>query len=356
MTAIMRTLRTRYVPIFAVLLAALMILCPLISTRSEIPPAACYVPGSDEESVRVTEKLAALGYVTVSSADELLTGVSRGRYDCGVILSDDLGGRIRAGETESLGTFVSSPLSAKPDLSRDAAAAILYAEAAPYLSAAFLDGTGTTADDVNEHYRAMMDEGHRFTLDLVTVDGAEIPESGKIALVRGALALLVFAAAMFSASRMRASNASSLADRVGVRAVVFRVLLPETLIRALLWIIGALVGLGIARLFGLSTDVPLYAAALYILAVTFFGVIAACLLGRILPLVTFFAVLASLAVCPIYTDLTLTLAWMRPLRLLFPPYWLWFAADHPLWAAVGAVILAAITGAVLVWDLRRRAK
>lgn len=343
-TAFCRVMRTGYFPVLAVLLAVMLFLLPMIGSRGEAP-AAFFVPGHDEVSVRIAGKLTELGYTAAGSEEELKKGVSGGRYDCGVILDPDPAGLISRGETEKLGTFVVSPLSARPDLSRDAAAAVLYAEVAPYLSAGLLEGSGITADEVTERYRERMEEGYRFVFDLVTVDGKEAETAGGPDFTGGAAALFLFAALMFSSARMLSDDAAALTERIGKRAVWFRVLLPEMTVRAGLLILAA----------AFSRGLPFAGIAVYILLLTFFGASAALILGRTLPLFSFFVVLASLAVCPVYTDLTLVLPWLRTVRCVFPTYWLWLASDHPaVMAAAAAVFFAVSTALFLLAGCRKR--
>ncbi|MGN1002309.1 MAG: hypothetical protein ACI4PC_06015 [Oscillospiraceae bacterium] len=340
--------RTFKKPAFSALLllcALAVFLASLSGAAGEQPPAGvCDLDGSPE-SQRMVDWLLENGYQLYDDPAEMRALVETGELDGALVLPEGLSRRIRAGELEGALPFLVSPASYAPELYRSHAAAALFREAAPYVTAAAFAGTSVTEEEVLDEYFALFESGYAFAFQVTAENGTAIPDSARSrALVMGAAAVLLCALLLTAPAEELSGDFPGLLCRLGAKTALTKVLLPSLAVRALCAFAAAALGLLAGYLAGgggyclaLLFPVFLYTGLLGAAGV----LLAAALPGKgagrlLLPLV----LMASLALCPIFTDVTLLIPALGPVRWLLPCYWLWLIAERPLvWLAVTAAAL-----------------
>ncbi len=322
--ALKRLLTTPWFPVFL----ALVLFAPFFAQRAagnvSVPAPVYAVNGTeDDDAARIAAYLEEAGFLRVSSADTVREAVAAGKADAGVILPGSIFARLRDSDTEHTVTYVRSPNSLLPDLWQEHAAAALFTVYAPYIMADALDGSGLSEEEILAAFYARMDEGKLFSFEIENEKGKMDPLSDRQdRFFLGIISLLLFAAVFYAAAEPLWDETRALAARIGRKDAVLRLLLPGAVMRCgLLWLAAAGTALLCSRP---SFLLPLFG---YILALLVFGLVLKMLPGQNWQgLLCLFLLLIALAVCPIYTDLSLILPFIAKIRAFLPPYWLWILA------------------------------
>ena len=311
-------------PLFLCLLLAsalLPVLFSRVSEQIEPLPAAYVCEGTpDADAARLCAYLKDSGFVQLESEDALYAAVERGACDAGIAIPAGLSEKLSAGEYQGVLRFIKSPTTLLGDLWQEHAASALFAVYAPYITeASFPEGTFTREEVFEEYYR-MMDEGVLFHFELSTEEGALIPETDrKERFFTGALAILLYIAAFFGSAMPLMKTCRQMQPRLGWRRCLLTLLLPGLLLRMILLYLAAAAAC-------LAAEMPalLAPSALYLLLITLLHTAALFLPGRHWqPVAVMLLAAAAVALCPIYTDLSLLLPPLGVIRLFCPPYWLW---------------------------------
>ena len=140
---------------------------------------------------------------------------------------------------------------------------------------------------------------------------------------------MIFAVMSHSCCGLIGADFRLLAKRIGGKRMLVSSVIPDLAVR----VIGvALVCGGACALSsavgGVFSLRLLLAIVLYTVTAAVFSFAAAIVLRTParLQLLSFFVILASLVLCPIYLDVSLFLPWVGYLRTVIPTYWLWIFA------------------------------
>ena len=359
--AFRRTLRARGFLMLLILCAAAVFLSSLQGSAGQTPPAGvCDLSGS-ELSRRVTDWLTDNGFVLCSSPEEAEALVSRGELNCALILPTDLETLVRECRLEGQIPFLTSPTSYAPELYRNAAAAALFRERAPYLTAEALSHTEISGADALARYWEMFQQGAPFSFQIATAEGAPLPLNGsERALTMGGLAILLMAALLTGFADLTEGSFPEMAARLGSGTAIRSVLLPQLAARAFLAAAAGVIGLAAGSLAGSAHCSALIVPTLiYVLVLTDAALLLAALLPRRHHSFVLLSLLlpAALALCPIFWDLSLFSPLSGALRAVVPACWLWSVADHPLpWLVCGVIALPLSVGAPVLRLQRRMSR
>lgn len=354
--ALKRWLRQPGFVLILLLSAAAVFLTSLPWAAGRITPAGVCDLEKSTQSRRVTDFLLDNGFREFDDAAAMEEAVARGELDCCVVLPDGLSARIASGEMEGAVRFVSSPTSFTPGLYRSLAASALFKERAPYVTAQALAQSGITGEQVLERYFSMFETGLSFSFEVRSASGAASSEGpGSASLVMCAVSLLLMALLISGAGELTNQNTCAICGRIGLTPWLYRVLLPGLLARAVpaaAAVSAALLAAGFhgcTRAFSLILPAWIYCLLMSAFAVFLLAVLPkARHLSVVLPLL----IVASLAFCPVFVDLSMFSSVLAAVRLLLPGYWFWLIAENPVpWLLSAALALPA---ALLLFSLRCR--
>ena len=341
--ALRRVLRPLGLPCLLLLCAAAILLTALWTPSSPPPSGLCDLSGS-EASSRIAALLAEEGWQQLSSPEELAGAVRRGELTCGLILPADLEGRMAAGDLSGAFPFLSSPTSYAPDRELDLAAAAIFREYAPVLTAAALSHTSITPSQAEERYRSMLAEGEAFLFELRTEDGQLLSSAHTHGPTLGAVALLLLAALFSGIASLTESALSGPGLRLTPKQAVLALLLPGGGAIALFAAAVTAAALLCAWLAGASFALSLLPGAMiYILLLSALALLLTALLSRRqMAVLTALILPAALALCPIFTDPALLSPFLGGVRQVLPPQWLWSVREAPLpWLAASVLLIPA---------------
>lgn len=311
-------------PWFSVFLL-LVLIAPVFARRAAADvavPSPVYAVSeeADADAARLSALLDEAGFVRRESAEAVYEAVAAGDADAGLILPGRLSASLREGSTGSLIRFIKSPNALLPDLWQEHAAAALFSVYAPYIMADALDGSGLSEEEILHAYYENIGAGTLFSFEILNEKGrVNAFTDRQERFFTGAISLLLFASVFYVAAEPLYDETRRLAARTGKKKAVQNLLLPGALVRSLLfWLAASAAALICGR-----PDIVL-PLLLYILLLLIFGLILKALPGQNWQgLFCLFLLLTSLAVCPIYTDLSLIIPLLARLRVFLPPYWLW---------------------------------
>ena len=295
----------------------------LDGAQGEYPPAGVCGGDSSAARHRIVSYLTDNGFVLFDDEEEMLRRVERGALDCAVVLPDDLSRRLAAGEMNGCARFITSPLSLIPERHRSHASAVLFREYAPYIAASALAEAGIAQEELLAEYEKMFAGGYAFSFEITTMDGVYHPENTENTLVMGAAPLLMFALLLGIGT---ADGQTGILRRLGIKKMLLSVVLPQELVYAALVAAAGSVGLALAG--EVRWIAPLWIYALLLCAVRI--LLAAFAEERERRILVAVVLLLSLALCPVFVDLTLLAPALGALRCIIAPYWFWLALRAPL--------------------------
>ncbi len=334
-----RVLGSRAFVIMLAVYAAAIFAASLPGAAGSAPPAGVYCADDSAAAGRIVSYLTENGFILCDNEDSLRTQVEQGELDCGIILPDGLFRMIEAGDTGGCVTVVAGPLSLVPQLYQSHAAAALYKECAPYIAARQLEEL--PGEELLEEYERRFESGYVFSFELLTVDGAALREINEPTLMMAAAALLLFALLIGTGAD---TVGRDLLLRIGVSRALWTVLLPGVLARGFLAAAAGSIGLLLAGEPELIAPLAAYTTVLCALVI---------LLAAVMPeqhdrhILLAVLLIASLALCPVFGDITVFSPLLQKVRWLLPPWWFYSAAEHwSAWAAAGGIGMAVACGAV----------
>ena len=331
----------------------LLLVAPVVALRistAETPPlAGFYLPEDAESADRIRDHLQNNGFIEVHDPETLLEQVSLGKLDCGAIFPEDLSTRISRGQLQESVQFYKAPSSFSPDLYKNHIAAILFREYVPYICAEAFADTEVTQERVLSEYEDMFARGHVFSFDVVVFREKAEGQTGNHNMAIGTAAILTFAALFALAAETVHRGLTQLLPRLGLWRSITRVLLPETVVNLLLAAVFAGGGLSLAGLTEYWLPTAVYCVGVWGCGLALYGILwSAKRIYVLLPVM----VIAAVALCPIYTDLSVLLPWLERVRLAIPVYWLWcIPGALGLWTAIS---LAIFLGGIGLITLRCR--
>ena len=351
--ALRRTLRARSFLLLLLMCMVGVFFSALDGAGGSTPPGGICSLSGGECAARITDTLVEQGFRLCSGPEQMEELVRSGELNCGVILPADLDALIQKGLPDGAVRFLTAPTSYAPQQQRNLAAAALFRECAPYLTAEALAHTDVSREQVLERYWAMFEQGALFTFDLLEADGAPLPSHRQDeALTMGALSVLLMIAMLTGITGAARGDFGALCRRIGSGRAMKTVFLPGAAVRILLAALATALSLLLASGAGREDCLTLLPAALiHILLLSSAGM----LLGAALPqqshrvIILSLLLIAAVALCPIFTDLTLFSPLLAVLRWLIPAYWLWPIREQPLlWLAAALAALPLSAGLLLL--------
>ena len=336
--------------VLLVLCTAVIYLASLDGTAGTYPTAGVCGGGEGDNVQRIISHLTENGFVWFDDEAQMLRQIESGALDCGVVLPDDLAERLEHGAVDECVRFVTSPLSIIPELYRSHASAAIFREYAPYVAADALADSGIPREELLAEYELMFAQGFAFSFEILSADGEWHEQTDTNGLVSGAAALVIFALILGMGTDDVRGN---LVRRIGARKMLLTVVLPGTVVCVAA--VAAAGGVGIWLAGAAQLIVPLGVYALLLGAVRIF-LMAALKEARERYVLLAIVLILSLALCPIFVDLSLFSPALRVLRCVLPPYWFFLAAEKPLlWLAVGCGAMIVACGALCArWRWRER--
>ena len=319
--AVKRLFVTPWFTLFWILILVLPVMAQRAAADVAVPAPGYAIEGNaDEDAVRMAAYLEEAGFRRFASREALREAVDQREADAGVVISGNISSKLGESGIKNCLFFVKSPNSFLPDLWQEHASAALFGVYAPYIMADALDGAALSDEEIFAAYYDRFDAGKLFSFDISSEKGHVEPLTERQdRFFLGALSLLLFAAAFYAAAEPLTDETRALSARSGRKAALTHFFLPGAAVRyLLLWLAGA----GAALLCGRAAILP--ALALYVLLLAAFGLVLKAIPGsRWQGMLCLFLLLISLALCPVYTDLSLALPAVSVIRRFLPPYWLW---------------------------------
>ncbi len=354
--ALVRTVRTVYFPVILTVLALAVYFAPALGGEESIRPAAiCDLDGS-EISSRVANTLRDYGFEICESEAEMRELIVSGRYDCGAVLPRGFGERLSESDLEEAVDFIITPTSYADDMYKNYVAAAVYTEFAPYITYDALRETELTMGDVRKAYRDRLDKGLLFSFDIEsTEEGVSVSAERPRTYTLAAVAFLVFAIITYTVSDELKGDVASISGRIGTGRVMILSVIPTLAVRVAFLLFAYGIAAYLRRaLEGDGILVELFlAVACYTVSVLAFALLLAALVGDSgrIEIVSFYILILSLILCPVYMDLTVLLPVLAKIRLGAPLYWMWIFADGAL---PSLIPFAALLFALFAFYLRFR--
>ena len=320
--ALKHLLRNAVFPVFLALTVALPALAGFAASRALLPPAAVFAENpEDPDTVRLVKCLSEAGFRVTQNREDLEYGVSMEHYDAGIVVPADFSERLKANDVDGIFTMVTSQSTSLEPLWREHAGAALFSVYAAYLTADILDELELSRDAFFTEYHELMDGDPLFVFELETLDG-RAPQTGSIRAKNfflGLLAVLLFLSAFFGIAMPVLKESRRLSGRLPLKSVIRSFTVPGLVVRVLFLMLTALLSCLVS-----GHPESILPAVLASLAMA---------LASILPwvfksdswqiILGAFIVLFSLALCPVFIDLSLFFKPISVIRLFLPPYWLW---------------------------------
>lgn len=251
--------------------------------------------------------------------------VASGQWDCALLLPEDFGERLAAGDTEDLVTLLTGPGSAVYPLIRETAAAALLELSSADLAADYLLSSGIIGEEALPALIPRLEEvlprDRRVRVEMETPDGRPLDEltlaGGSLArILRGSLAAVLLVWALFAAADLgrwrQTGGARRMRPCLGELALCLPRLLAALLPALLLAAAGAAAaGDGAWSLLAL----PVYLAALGGLALLLSAFRP---VWRALPAVVPAAASSVFVLSPVFADVTLLFPRLAPLCRWLP--------------------------------------
>lgn len=319
--AVKRLFVTPWFALFWVLILLVPVMAQRAAAEVAVPAPGYTVEGqADEDAARIAAYLEEAGFVRFASQDELRQAVDSGKADAGVVIPGNISSKLRNSAIESSLILIKSPNSFLPDLWQEHVSAAIFGVYAPYIMADALDGSDLSEEEIFSAFYERFDAGKLFSFDIDSAKGHVEPLTERQnRFFLGALSLLLFAAAFYAAAEPLTDETRALSARSGKKAALTHFFLPGAAVRYLLLF---LAGAGAALLCGRPG--MLLPLALYVLLLTVFGLVLKAIPGTAWQgMLCLFILLLSLALCPIYNDLSLAIPAIAVIRRFLPPYWLW---------------------------------
>ena len=318
--AVKRLFVTPWFALFWILILLVPVMAQRAAAEVAVPaPGYAIEDRADDDAARMAAYLEEAGFVRFASQEDLRQAVDEGKADAGVVIPGNISSKLHNNAIENCLVLIKSPNSFLPDLWQEHVSAALFGVYSPYIMADTLEGSDLSEEEIAAFYERF-DAGKLFSFDIDSAEGHVDPLTERQnRFFLGALSLLLFAAAFYAAAEPLADETRALSARSGRKAALSHFFLPGAAVRCLLlWLAGA----GAALLGGRPGMV--LPVALYVLLLAVFGLVLKAIPGTAWQgMLCLFLLLLSLALCPIYNDLSLVFPAVAVIRRFLPPYWLW---------------------------------
>ena len=320
--ALKHLFRNAVFPVFLALTIALPALAGLAASHAALPPAAVFAEDPEEpDTARLVKCLSEAGFRVAESRGDLEYGVSMEHYDAGIVVPSDFSERLQSHDVDGIFTMIVSQSTSLEPLWREHAGAALFSVYAAYLTADILEDLDLGREAYFTEYYALMDGDPLFVFELETLEG-KAPQTGSIrakSFFLGLLSVLLFLTAFFGIAMPVLKETRRLSGRLPLRRALVSFTIPGFAVRTFFLMLAALLAC-------LAAGHPesILSAVLAAFAMSAVSLIPwifrsdswQVILGA-------FIVLFSLALCPVFIDLSLFFKPVSVIRLILPPYWLW---------------------------------
>ena len=308
---------------FAVMLIICALLPPLARAcgMSSKQPAGGYVAlAGDEGTLELCSALDDAGFESYTDVDDLRRAVATGEADCGAVINAGFGNALETGELEGVIDFISSPMSLTPELWRSHIGAAVFSLRAPYIAADSLEGTGIEREEVFDRYREMLSSGYLFSFDIEYAQGA-VPQNYRArSFAVFAAGMSVFCTVMLPCCGEVTTDWRLMKRRVGKTAAFKGLLLPQTVLRAVLIWSCSLLGLVFCGMAGMALPLASYVLAVTVVATALHLAVRS---GSVVWGIVVLMCASAPVICPVLLDLEILFPWIKIPRAFNMIYWLW---------------------------------
>ncbi len=353
--AFKRVLKNRLFLVTLCALAFCVIYFGSIEKEIKLPVTGVVQPEEGDTLAQdLYERLLADGMFPYETEAEMREDMRTGKISAGVLICRDLTGRLSSGEPDGVVTLLCTPTTSFIKFTGTRISAHLCDLYAPYLAAGILDSMGIPGDpqELRDYIDYCLENDAQFEFVFEDAEGKELEErSYAKSLIYGALAVLLFCLFALCMCTEKDISYRNMHDRIGCRRAFCTVLLPGYGVQLLLsmavvgmatqichWVYGTDIGFlwvqcAIYLLFLCGVSAALYAAVyrfshvqLYVLAMS----------------------IISLAICPVFVNLSAYAAIPEWVKLLMPPYFFYKIPDAP-WLCAGVAAAVAAAGLALLY-------
>ena len=314
--------RNAVFPAFLVLTIALPALAGLAAQHALLPPAAVYAEDpSDPDTARFVKCLSEAGFRVAESREELEYGVSMEHFDAGIVVPADFSRRLRDQDVREIFTMVVSQSTSLDALWKEHAGAALFNVYAPYLTYDVISDLPISEEAFFKAYYGLVDGDPLFIFELETLDGRK-PRTGNIrakSFFLGLLSILIFLSSFFGIAMPVLAESRRLTGRLPKKRVFVSFTLPSFLARLGFLLLAAVLACLVSN--HADSILPALLSTVAMALVSLLPWISRP--GNWQVILGAFIVLFSLALCPIFIDLSLFFKPVSVIRNLLPPYWLW---------------------------------
>lgn len=316
---------------FVFVLFMILFLLPLAAILGKVPeqlPAGVLDHDRSELSERVVEQLVQENFVVFEEEESLYRAVEAGELDCGVILPRGLQEIIRTGSVCGDVKVIRSAQSLTEELYMGQVSACLFAEIAPYITAEQLRKFDIPQEEVLDKYHDRLGQGYLFSFEILSQDALPIPENIKAkSLMTGVAAVMSYIVASLAVITVVHKDMRSMLPKLGKKACAKYVMAPSLVIRTLMICTAMVIGIIAAEPLtsGNTETQMILPVCLYtvVIVLVLLSVSLICPDTRILYLLLFVVLTASVVICPIYIDITVLSPVFAQVREFVPVYWLW---------------------------------
>ena len=316
---------------FCIGLILMMGILPLVAVLGKVPeqlPAGILNLDTSDMSGRITERLLESGFELFTEEETLIQAVEDGKLDCGFIFSEGLGQKAVKESLEQDVKVICSPQSLAEELYLGQVSACLFEEIAPYITAREVQAFGISEKEVLDAYWKRIERGFAFSFEILTENGLPVMENQKDKdLMTGTLAVLLFILVTMTAITTVHKDMRKLFPKLGKLKSVIHVMLPDLTIRLPIICGATVIGLILAEPItpGTTETALIFPACIYCILTALTAIIVAliCPDTRVLYLLVFVVLIASVVICPIYIDITVLNPALALAREFTPVYWLW---------------------------------
>lgn len=283
------------------------------------PPYGFVCESESDDGARLCAELTNAGFIRCADEAELKDEIREAHLDCGVLIADDISNRLAENRTDESMVLVTSPETLMAELCRIEAVSALSVVYSPHVTYESLGGS-IGLERVKQVYYEMIGKGSLFAFDIETVDGEEFADlTRSINLFTGCLSILLMITVFIAVCRPVKRHYEEMRARLGKLPSFGAVLLPEFLLRTAFLMAAALLAAVVTGQTAMFSSIAIYTGIVSVIGL---------LLTMLLPetyiiIITVFASLLSLGLCPIFTDLSLVLPVVSTARYLLLPYYLW---------------------------------
>lgn len=331
-------------------LAVCILLCGMLSEDDGIPECGV-VSGSDEVACGIADALCRDGLVRYESAEELCDAIRRGEVASGMVFSDKLSGLMQSTDLEGAVTFYESERIMCSPIYKYRATAYILEHYTPYLSSKLLarEGAELSPAEAKSGIDAYLAGEDRFNFTFENAEGAELAgEHYSTNLTMGTLSLFLFFALGLFAIPYTEKQFLPLAKRVGLCKALTSYSMCSAASAVILFFASSAAALALSdKIFANGAATLIAPTAVYILFLSALGIAVTALFGSTekvrVPIIA--VCLLSIAVCPIFINISDFLGIPAWVRHLAPTYFFYTARENiAVCAVISAAMLAAAWG------------